>query len=129
MKARVSKKKLMYGAGAAAIALVVVGSFGYARDETAGTTAITRAVSRGDIVQTVSATGTLEAVTTVEVGSQVSGTIESLYADFNSLVRKGEVIARLEPSLFDTQVQQARANLVKAESDLERLQVAAADAA
>ena len=124
-----TKKKLAYGACAAALALGTVGFLGYARGETAGTTPVTRPVSRGDIVQSVTATGTLEAVNTVEVGSQVSGTVESLHADFNSLVRKGEIIARLDPSLFDTQVQQARANLVKSQADLQRMQVAAADAA
>ncbi len=60
---------------------------------------ITATASRGDVVETVEATGTLQAVTTVQVGSQVSGTIQSLHADFNSQVRKGQVIARLDPSL------------------------------
>ena len=54
-----------------------------------GSALITSVVQRGDVVQAVKATGTLEAVTTVEVGSQVSGTIASLHADFNSQVRKG----------------------------------------
>ena len=64
---------------------------------------------RGDIVDTVGATGTLEAVTTVQVGTQVSGTVQELYADFNSIVRKGQVIARLDPSLFQTQIEQQAA--------------------
>ena len=71
----------------------------------------TSPVTRGDVVDTVGATGTLQAVTTVQVGSQVSGNISSLGADFNSIVKKGQVIARLDPSLFEAQVQQARANL------------------
>ena len=86
------------------------------------------AVTRGDIVDTVGATGTLQAVTTVQVGTQVSGTIQALYADFNSLVRKGQVLARLDPSLFQTQIEQARANLIRAQADLERLKVALDDA-
>jgi HlyD family secretion protein len=85
-------------------------------------------LSRGDIVDAVSATGTLEAVTTVQVGTQVSGTIMELLADFNDQVRRGDVIARLDPSLFETQVEQARANLVRAQADVERLRVAAEDA-
>src|SRR5215475_3226548 len=87
----------------------------------------TAPITRGDIVDTVGATGTLQAVTTVQVGSQVSGTIQMLGADFNSIVKKGQVIARLDPSLFEAQLQQARANLnqtranlAKAQSDLER---------
>ena len=85
-------------------------------------------MSRGDIVESVSATGSLEAVTTVQIGSQVSGIIEELRADFNSIVREGDVIARLDPSLFETQIEQARANLLRAEADVERLRVAVDDA-
>ena len=88
----------------------------------------TATVARGDVVQSVKATGTLEAVTTVQVGSQVSGTIAALLADFNSQVKKGQVVARLEPSLFQTQVDQARASLVKLQSDAERARVALEDA-
>jgi HlyD family secretion protein len=88
----------------------------------------TVSLTRGDVVDTVGATGTLEAVTTVQVGSQVSGIIEALYADYNSIVRQGEVIARLEPSLFETQIEQARANLARSEADVERLEVVLDDA-
>ncbi len=88
----------------------------------------TAAVTRGDVVDKVGATGTLQAVTTVQVGTQVSGTIQSLYADFNSLVKKGQVLARLDPSLFETQIEQAKANLIRAQADLERLRVSLDDA-
>lgn len=88
----------------------------------------TSPVTRGDIVDTVGATGTLQAVTTVQVGSQVSGNISWLGADFNSIVKKGQVIAKLDPSLLDAQVQQARANLAKSQADLDRSKVALADA-
>lgn len=87
----------------------------------------TQTISRGDIVESVGATGTLEAVTTVQVGTQVSGTVQDLYADFNSIVRQGQVVARLDPSLFETQVEQARANLVRAEAEVERLEVGLGD--
>jgi HlyD family secretion protein len=79
-------------------------------------------------VDTVGATGTLQAVTTVQVGSQVSGTISELHVDFNSLVKKGQVLARLDPSLFQTQIEQAKANLVRSQADLERQKVALDDA-
>ena len=85
-------------------------------------------LSRGDIVDSVGATGTLQAVTTVQVGSQVSGKIQGLYADFNSIVRQGDIIAKLDPSLFETQIEQNRANLVRAEADAERLEVSVEDA-
>jgi HlyD family secretion protein len=92
-------------------------------------------ITRGDIVDTVGASGTLQAVTTVQVGSQVSGNISYLGADFNSIVKKGQIIAKLDPSLFDAQLQQARANLsqaranlAKSQSDLERAKVQLIDA-
>jgi HlyD family secretion protein len=88
----------------------------------------TAPVTRGDVVETVEATGTLQAVTTVQVGTQVSGTIQSLHADFNSQVRKGQVIARLDPSLLQAQVDQAEATIVRLQADVERSQVALADA-
>ena len=89
----------------------------------------TVAVTEGDIVDTVGATGALEAVTTVQVGSQVSGIIQELHVDFNSIVREGDVIMRLDPSLFETQLEQARANLLRSEAEAERLAVAVDDAA
>ncbi|HEV3061247.1 MAG TPA: efflux RND transporter periplasmic adaptor subunit [Vicinamibacterales bacterium] len=88
----------------------------------------TAPITRGDILDTVGATGTLQAVTTVQVGSQVSGTISWLGADFNSIVKKDQVIARLEPSLFEAQVAQAKANLIKSQADLERTKVELTDA-
>src|SRR6266567_7922501 len=88
----------------------------------------TSPITRGDVVDTVGATGTLQAVTTVQVGTQVSGTISQLSADFNSLVKKGQVLARLDPSLFETQIEQARANLARAQADLERLKASLDDA-
>jgi HlyD family secretion protein len=89
---------------------------------------MTAQVTRGDIVDAVGATGTLEAVTTVQVGTQVSGTVQELYADFNSIVKKGQVIARLDPSLTQTQIEQQRANVERAQAEVERLRVALEDA-
>src|SRR5204863_6981417 len=88
----------------------------------------TAPVTRGEIIDTVGATGTLQAVTTVQVGSQVSGNISWLGADFNSIVHKGQVIARLDPALFQAAVEQARANLAKSKADVEHNQVALVDA-
>ena len=84
-------------------------------------------VDRGDVVEVVGATGTMEAVQTVQIGSQVSGTIQSLYADFNSQVKKGEVIARLDPSIFDARLGQADANLVAARANLDRAKATVED--
>jgi HlyD family secretion protein len=76
----------------------------------------TEPVQRGDLRVTVSATGTLNAVTTVQVGSQVSGTIAALYADFNTRVKEGQLLAQLDPTFLKAQVAQN-------EADLERAQV------
>jgi HlyD family secretion protein len=100
----------------------------YMRRNGVEVTVNTSPVTRGDIIDTVGATGTLQAVTTVQVGSQVSGTIQDLNADFNSIVRKGQVIARLDRSLLQAQVEQARANLARARADLKRSEVQLDDA-
>ncbi len=100
----------------------------YVRHNRTELTVNTASISRGELVDTVGATGTLQAVTTVQVGSQVSGNISWLGADFNSIVHKGQVIARLDPSLFQAQVEQARANLVKSKADVERNRVGLVDA-
>jgi len=116
----------------AIVLLALAGGGGYAyykyRKKAPEPTVMTATVSRGDIADTVGATGTLQAVTTVQVGTQVSGTIQELHADFNSLVKKDQVIARLDPSLFETQIEQARANLIRAQADVERLKVSLDDA-
>lgn len=75
----------------------------------------TEKVDRGNVTMTVTATGTLSAVTTVQVGSQVSGVISSLYADFNSPVKKGQLLAELDPTPFEAQVEQRRADLTRAQ--------------
>jgi HlyD family secretion protein len=95
------------------------------RGEDPGYTAGT--VDRGDIVEVVGATGALEAVTTVQIGSQVSGTIESLYADFNSTVKKGQVIARLDPSILQARLGQADANLLSARANVDRARATVED--
>jgi HlyD family secretion protein len=76
----------------------------------------TAAVGRGELVAVVQAAGTLNAVVTVDVGSQISGQIKELYADFNSSVSKGEVIARVEPEIYEAKLAQAQAELEMAET-------------
>lgn len=75
----------------------------------------TEKTDRGTITKTVTATGTLSAVTTVQIGSQVSGVISQLYADFNSRVQKGQLLAELDPTPFQAQVEQRRADLTRAQ--------------
>src|SRR5476649_855681 len=78
----------------------------------------TAPISRGEIIDAVASTGTLQAVVSVTVGSQVSGNISWLGADFNSIVKKGQVIARLDPTLFEAQVAQSTANLANQKAQL-----------
>jgi HlyD family secretion protein len=75
-------------------------------------------IDRGDIVMQVAANGTLQAVTTVQVGSQVSGNIAELYVDFNSEVKKGQLLAKLDPAIFQAQVDQADATVRTSEATL-----------
>ena len=75
----------------------------------------TEKVDRGNVTATVTATGTVSAVTTVQIGSQVSGVISRLYADFNSRVRKGQLLAELDPTPFQAMVEQRQADLTKAQ--------------
>ncbi len=79
----------------------------------------TAPVTRGDVIDAVASTGTLQPVISVTVGSQVSGNIAWLGADFNSLVKKNQVIAKLDPTLFESQVQQAKAQLAQSRANLE----------
>jgi HlyD family secretion protein len=114
----------------AAIVIAVAAGIYYYRSDVAAEapTLNTAEVTQGDVIATVEATGTLEAVTTVEVGTQVSGTIKTLGADFNSQVRQGQIIAQLDSSLFDTQVAQERATVMRLKAEVERAHVQSDDA-
>jgi len=85
-------------------------------------------VSMGDIREVVTASGTVNAVTTVLVGTQVSGTIKNIYVDFNSQVKKDQLIVQIDPAIFEAQVEQARANLLSARANLEKADAALVDA-
>lgn len=87
----------------------------------------TAPVTLGNIRFTVTATGTMNSVTTVLVGTQVSGMIKQLHADFNSRVKKGQIIAEIDPSAFQAQVDQARANLLQARATVEKDKAVLAD--
>jgi HlyD family secretion protein len=82
----------------------------------------TQAIDRGDIVQTVTANGTLSPLTVVQVGTQVSGTVYKVHVDFNDLVKEGQVLAELDPALLRATVRQSEANLDNARATLELAQ-------
>src|ERR1700681_3325933 len=79
----------------------------------------TAPITRADVIDAVASTGTLQPVISVTVGSQVSGNIAWLGADFNSLVKKGQVIAKLDPTLFEAAVAQAKAQVAQSQANLE----------
>ncbi len=112
----------------AVASLLLVGAFFFFRNGEKVPEYRTEKVSRGDIRATVTATGTVNAVVTVLVGTQVSGTIKTLYVDFNSPVKKGQILAQIDPATFQAQVDQARANLFAARANVEKAQAALLDA-
>jgi HlyD family secretion protein len=114
------------------IAILVLAGTGYGfwrwRSSPKESPYVTMPVQRGNVSQVVSSTGTLQAVVTVLVGSQVSGTIDKLFADFNTKVKAGQVVAQLNQDKFKASVDQARANLLAAESNLAKAKVSVVDA-
>jgi HlyD family secretion protein len=112
------KKQLILGGSAAAV--LAFAGFYFWGNQSSAPQYMTAKVERGNLRNTVTATGTLQAVTTVQVGSQASGTLSALNADFNSVVKKGQVIAQLDPAVSKAQVDQARANLQQARASLQQ---------
>jgi len=112
--------------------LVAVGGGGtyyyYANRPVEQAEVVKAAISRGDIVESVKATGTIEAIRTVNIGSQVSGIVKEIYADFNQIVRQGQLLAELDPSLFEVQVKIQEANIEQRKTDIENQKVQLADA-
>jgi HlyD family secretion protein len=115
----------------AVILVLAAGGAGYAYWRMGSTSNeppyLTVPASRANVRQVVSSTGTLQAVTTVQVGSQVSGTIAKLSADFNSKVAKGQVVAQLDQSKFAARVEETRANLLSAQATLAKSKVTVQD--
>ncbi|NJD63155.1 MAG: efflux RND transporter periplasmic adaptor subunit [Deltaproteobacteria bacterium] len=111
----------------AAVLLAAGGAYLYLAKNQKAPPFKTSRVERGDITQSVSATGTLNAVTTVQVGSQVSGTISKIFVDFNSQVKKGQPIAQIDTRLFEASVRQSRGGLDNAKANLEKAKVTAAN--
>ncbi len=88
----------------------------------------TTAVLRGSIVKTVSATGSLNAVNTVNVGAQVSGTIKKIHVDYNSVVAKGQLLAEIDPSLLEANIRQSEASVLSASASLQEVRANLAEA-
>jgi HlyD family secretion protein len=110
------------------VVLAVLGTGGYFAYDKYGKTEVKpqiteAAITRGNIVESVQATGTLMAVRTIDIGTQVSGTVRKLYADYNDLVKKGQLLAELDPELLQTQVDMQNANLQRADVDINQKQI------
>ncbi|HEY4732691.1 MAG TPA: efflux RND transporter periplasmic adaptor subunit [Gammaproteobacteria bacterium] len=112
------------------LAMIIAGAviFTPASDQPASPGYSLHTLKRGDLTATVSATGTVKPLVTVQVGSQVSGTIQNLYADFNSQVHKGDVIAQIDAALFKARLAEAQASLKSAEAARDKARVEVLDA-
>ena len=122
---RPRSRRWLYIAGAALLLLgVIFGVMRYTRTAAAGYQSVT--VTRGPITQAVTATGTLNPVVNVQVGSQVSGNIQKLFVDFNSKVKEGDIVAQIDPVLFQATVTQAEGELASAQAALQLAQLNAA---
>jgi HlyD family secretion protein len=111
------RKGIVGGAVIAALALLAWGLTSRGRTDAETYRFVT--IERGDVVAVVSSTGTLRATTTVQVGTQVSGQIAEILADFNDRVKKGQLIARIDPTLLQQEVRSAEASLDRARAELE----------
>jgi HlyD family secretion protein len=104
------------------LAIIIIGgataAYLYSRNSDSAATYRTDKIDRGDIVISISATGTLNALTTVLVGSEVSGTISKLYADFNSVVKEGDLLAQLDPTFLQASVDEQEANMERAQAQV-----------
>ena len=116
------RRSLLIAIGLAAVVLVALFFFRRGKDD-GGEQYRTEPASRGNVTATASATGTLSAVTTVLIGSQVSGIVAELHADFNSQVKKGQLLAELDPTSFLQQVEQRQAEVTRNQIEVANAQL------
>jgi len=121
-------RKIGIGAAAAVAVVAAVGLWAPWKGRSAPSEVESLPIDRGAIVSRISASGTVSARTTVLVGSQVSGRIQEIHVDFNSPVTKGQLLARIDPRVFDAQVEQARANVAAARAQIAKAKAQATEA-
>lgn len=116
--------------GVAVVALLGAGAWYWTSRKAEGAESAyrTATVERGDIRVAISATGTLSAISTVTVGSQISGQVTDVLVDYNSEVKKGEVLARIDPSTYNAQIEQGNAQIANAQASLKQAQATLANA-
>jgi len=120
------KKPIVLGAGS--VVLIIAAALYFFKGSAQKSTYETIEVGRGDIVEKITATGTINPVITVRVGSQVSGRIAKIFADFNAHVQKGQVIAQLETDIYQSRVEQAEASFELARAQTQEARVSLLDA-
>ena len=116
--------------GIAVVAILGGGAWWWTarKGEAADSAYRTATIERGDIRVAISATGTLSAISTVTVGSQISGQVTDVLVDYNSEVKKGEVLARIDPSTYEAQIEQGNAQIANAQASLKQAQATLANA-
>ncbi|WP_291101275.1 MULTISPECIES: efflux RND transporter periplasmic adaptor subunit [unclassified Flavobacterium] len=112
------KKKTIILLSVLVIVIVAAILYFVSRKKTEEVTIVTSKAQYGYIEKSVTATGTVQPVDTVSVGAQVSGVVKNIYADFNSVVKKGQLLAKIDPSILLAQAEQSKANLANARSNL-----------
>lgn len=123
-----NRKRTLLGVGAVVVLVGLVSYFAFFRRGAPPPRFDTATVQRGRLIAKVTATGTLSALVTVQVGTQVSGRIAQLKVDFNSPVKKNDLIAKIDPQMFEAAVEQARANYLEAKGNLSKSKTQALDA-
>jgi len=123
VKKKSIRKRILSVGFAAALIIFCVIYLTVLQKDVSGISLGKQTAERGDIQATVLTTGTLNPVTVVDIGSQVSGLVTALYADFNSHVEKGQALARLDPEPFEVRVKQAEASNRGAQADLEKAKI------
>jgi len=112
------KKKTIIIVSVLVIVVAAAVLYFMSRNKTQEITFVTSKAKYGAIAQSITATGTIQPVDTVSVGAQVSGVVKNIYVDFNSVVKKGQLLAKIDPSILLAQAEQSRANLANARSNL-----------
>src|SRR3954449_11937280 len=110
---------------AAALGVMILAGIGWFYKRADGSEAPiyrTATIERGSVKPTVSATGTLSAVKTIQVGTQVSGQVAAIYADFNQHVRRGQLLATIDPALQNQAVEEAQAQVERAQATMDQAQ-------
>lgn len=127
MPTATSKKTFKIAVAAALVLALTGGAYLFFRNGKQAESYRTAKPTRGEIISTVTSSGNITPVVSVSVGAAVSGTIKELFVDFNSPVKKGQIIAQIDPATFRAQVEQSRGNYLAAQANMDKAKVTLAD--